>query len=1647
MSSILSASPGRRRRGVRAALSAATAFIVAAGSVLVAAPATAATVYEIRGAWEDGTPSTVGRGDVVNAIWRVNVNDDAAAPANEPVDNVTFTVTAANGIFQEIPDLCLTADVDPASSISEDGRVLTCNLGTVIQGTAVVVQTPTVATGSTGDQITATGEIAGQQQPLTPIDIQNAFAMDMHFGQNTEVTRWNAGGTALTLDLQWSLRLGKGSDPGPNEVTYRLNLSELNGGAITVGAHPRGGQVGCSPFEFYSAQGHPWSELPGYPLDQQAPFVEECVLTEVAPGQFDLTLRGINYDLVQVPTKDSTGRPLPTDWTYIASGSLWFDVATNQQGSVTLQSSAPTYESTTGLTSTDFTTNNTTNKSYTRPGTWSAGWDRSWTRSGGQAWDDSYRISAGTNVRAVSTNAFWTDTAAPDALYGSCITLDTKYATYVNATPWATDHLTGTGAHRFEPTATEYYVGGDPLLDPNSPQYDPNQFNCGADAGGWTTTQPENPADVKAVRITFPFSAFEEEDATYLQLYVQQTIKPDLEIGQDVWMFGGVMQNGAWTNPTAAYRPIIETADARYPHTNGRRDILRIIYATPSIQKSVDRSVVKAGEPANFTLTYAANGAGAIPPTVDDYEIVDTLPVGMTYVEGSADPAPSITVEDGRQVLRWSLDGVPTNAPQALTYQAVAGNSVTPGQVLTNTVTSSLAGETSLPSNAQVTLSTSGNTILGKTTDQWFIANPDGDGSGESGSWTVTLRSQDPLPQAFTDTIDILPYNGDGRGTDFAGSYDVTSVDAPAGSTVYYTTEDPANLSDDPSHASNGAAGDPTGNQVGWSTTPVPNPTAIRVIDGELAPGATRSFVVTIQPDGAEPGDVYVNRAQSIAEHTELVMRTSEPLTMGTYYSVSLKKYVQGREGDWVDANDAAEYPSFRDGEDVTYRVVVTNTGQGTLRDLVITDDQQPELGSFEIDELLPGTDNAHVEEYTITLGEGGADTLINNACVNAPRPADTEEDVQESCDPAGIILDGDPEHEKTLVSATPVGNGQWELVYDIDVTNTTVHATSYDLDDTLRFTDEATIVSAEVTDSPDGVTLATPAWNGQEDIRIATSVPLLGTDDAGYAAHRYEVTVVAEVPLFLPGAGTADDPTQCGAEGDDSARAFSNTSALTDRAGEVEEDRACAPIPSIDIAKSVSEGPTPNGDGTWTVVYDIVATNAGDADGVYDVTDMMTADGDLVVESGRVITTPEGVTASPDWTGLGAAQTDPENLIAADVTLPAGGAHTYQVEVVLSVDAADGAPVVTSCDAAGGGSGGLSNTAQVEHNDLTDDAAACITVAFITVDKTVASGPVPNGDGTWTVVYEIVAENVGAAAGDYDVYDQLRFGEGIEIESTDITAPAGVTLASGWTGLGDAADAAENLIAGGVTLEASASDTYAVEVVVSMDEDTIDPSVLQCPPPGLGLSGGLANGTLLDHNGIEVVDATCPTLPLIDVDKSISDGPTGNGDGTWTITYDLVATNSGAAEGLYDIADELQFGEGIVIESAEVSTTPEGVTANADWNGRGENNIATDVALEAAGTHTYKVQAVVSLDLDSVTPDSLGCTPGGAGGLANTVELTHNGETRSDDDCAPLPLIDVTKSLSGAVVPVEGEEGVYDASYEITVTNRGAAVGDGDLV
>ncbi|WP_307042623.1 DUF7927 domain-containing protein [Agromyces ramosus] len=1305
-------------------LSAAVAIATIGAGAFIASPAVAAPVYEITADWVPGTPTTVATGDVVTGEWRVNVNDDAAAPSNSPVDNITITATLQNGLFSRLPDACLTTGVDPVSALSADRATLTCNLGTHDQGTAVVLQTPIEANGPTGSQLSSTGSIAGQSAALSPIAIVNGFGMDIRWG--TGAAYISSGANYFETSYEWTLSKQAGSDPGPQTITYDLTIASPQGGTIQIAPQ------GCTPFDMgIAANGHPWSGG-DHPSTHMTSFVDTCTFTQTGPNTFQLTLSGIDYDPANIPTRDSAGSLLPTDQVALASGSIYVRVFNVPGGSATVTSSAPTYTSTSGQTAQDDPSNNSETKTWQPLGIYSSGWGRGYTGSGGTTWDDTYRVAAGTVVGQYLDTGWqrWSH-RADNLLVGMCAPFDTRYVTLEN-------FVWGAPAGGVDGAPFEYYTGTSANLDPASPGYNPSAFDC-APATGWSTTPPANLADVKAVRVVMTQGQAEAHvnDSSITPVAFLR-IRPSTPAGTEVWSFFSGIHDApvpnTWTGPDYA-GCITNTPGWRYPCTTGFRDVLRISDASPAIVKSADRTAVTPGVPATFTLTYAANGAGQIPPTVDGYQVSDTLPLGLTYVPGSATPAPVVSADgQGRQVLNWTFNGVATNTQHAQTYQAVADQSVTPGTVLTNTAVASYAGQTRSAA-AQVTVSTSGYTSIGKTADSPFIPNLAGDGVGE-GSWTVTLRSFDPLPQDYTDTIDILPYVGDGRGTDFVGDYELTGVDAVGGATVYYTTANPATLSDDPGDASNGAAGDPSGNTVGWSTTFTPDATAVRVVGPALAAGATQPFTVNIATDGVDGGDVLVNRAQARTEHTELVMRTSASITVANHYSAALKKYVQDAEGVWRDANTVEDYPVYRVGDEIPYRIVIENTGQGTLTGLEITDDLFPE-GSFTVAELTPGAQQVH--EFTITATGGG--NVVNTACGAAAIPDDSGVAPTINCDPAGLEL----VNYTTGKTADPASGS-------------TVHPGDV-ITYTIAVTQEGTAAAvAQFTDALAGVTDDT-VYNGDLAATIGTATLVDGVISWSGTVPVDGVALVTYSVTVKPSAAIGDEGDWFVENGVQSPGC---------------PDAGCPPVEhtvgAFDVVKSSDPVDGANVDEGDEIEYTVTVTHRGEAayegaalvDDLSDLLDDSTWNGELTATGGTVGFDP--VNQVLQWSG---------DLAVGDVVT-----ITYTVTVT------------------GAGDTRLYNVVTSEGCATQEDCETEHYTASYTTVKTAdpASGSDVQAGDVITYTVTVTQSGLGQVVGQFfnddlaDALDDATFNDDIVASQGTFTYEDGVIAWTGELGPGDVA-------------------------------------------------------------------------------------------------------------------------------------------------------------------------------------------------------------------------------------------------------------------
>ena len=515
----------------------------------------------------------------------------------------------------------------------------------------------------------------------------------------------------------------------------------------------------------------------------------------------------------------------------------------------------------------------------------------------------------------------------------------------------------------------------------------------------------------------------------------------------------------------------------------------------------------------------------------------------------------------------------------------------------------------------------------------------------------------------------------------------------------------------------------------------------------------------------------------------------------------------------------------------------------------------------------VPDPDTSGCE---VPAGEGGARGLLNGAVVSFNGyPGESV-----ACAPVGDVT-----HVKELVSAEPIGDGRWQVVYRITVRSVGAAPTSYTLRDELHFGDGITIVAdpAPVVVGPADVQV-NPNWTGAgTNTVVAEDVAIEGSGDAGYQPDVYQVTVVANVSLSFTTPEGGVDPSVCGADAvnysDVVDRAFLNVSTLVDQAGDREDDDACAPVPHFALDKTVSDqSPQQQADGSWLVRYGIDVTNTSTVTGVYDLDDTLRFADDVQIIEASVTATTDGLTTEPSWTGQGNTV-----RVASGVSLPARVTHSYQVEVTVTV--ADPLNLVDVQDAfqcqdpGTVTQSGLTNEAVFTHNDLTLEDVVCPQPpgnSMLAMNKTIAAGPEVNADGSYSISYQIEVVNTGEFHTEYDLVDDLQFGDGFVVTSAEVTdAPEVATVLDTWTGLGEPGSASL-LVARDVPILVGHSHTYTVTVTGTVPPAVFrNPMSIGCPPDrAYGQTGGFHNVAIVTSGMQELTDDVCepptpPTPPL----------------------------------------------------------------------------------------------------------------------------------------------------------------------------------------
>ncbi|WP_276787072.1 isopeptide-forming domain-containing fimbrial protein [Trueperella bernardiae] len=538
----------------------------------------------------------------------------------------------------------------------------------------------------------------------------------------------------------------------------------------------------------------------------------------------------------------------------------------NDNTNVTLKASTPTYVAADGSESVEDASNNQNRAPIVR-GNWTGAWvvaSQYPKAYPGIGWSDTSRAAKGATVMSVSGIVPQRTEAAADAWV--CNTLDTERVDFVDA------HVVAD----VDAKPNVYY--GDPVEELKILYYtgevkDPNLFECGTvetrrDEGtdekdGWTYTRPADLSTVKAVkvRVSRENGYLSSLPQSFFYLVVEQRIHDDVQIGDE----------------------------------------------------------------ADYTIRFGLESEIANMPN-DTVVIEDTLAPGMTYVEGSAATEPTVSKDaEGRQVLTWTVEDVVPNIdvlknnPYTINYKATMPKDAKAGAVFTNTVVASSQGN-SRRAEVKVTVPRAGYTSIKKHVEKPVVDTLTN--GVAANTWTIDLTSKDPEKSTVTDVIDVLPYDGDDKGSKFSGTLVVKGVEAGEGATVYSTTAEAFTIDEDPNAKVNGKTGEPSDM---WTKGVQENATAIRVVTKADFPyGDTQTITVKTELKDAKSGDVVVNKAVGRADHTKMRMRTSAQFVVLTPVELTVKKV-------WKDAEDevedfTSEVAVDKVGEN--YSVIVTNTAE-----------------------------------------------------------------------------------------------------------------------------------------------------------------------------------------------------------------------------------------------------------------------------------------------------------------------------------------------------------------------------------------------------------------------------------------------------------------------------------------------------------------------------------------------------------------------------------------------------------------------------------------------------------------------------------------------------------------------------------------------
>ena len=380
----------------------------------------------------------------------------------------------------------------------------------------------------------------------------------------------------------------------------------------------------------------------------------------------------------------------------------------------------------------------------------------------------------------------------------------------------------------------------------------------------------------------------------------------------------------------------------------------------------------------NYRIAPQLNGNADIDGVT--VKLTTTLPKGLEYVAGSADyREPNIiNNSDGTTTLIWEIyncsvgesirtvdfkvhiDEETANGTQYTTQTVIladndkVGNSDPKNRTVTNTIT-----VTNLASHR-----------LYKETDEPIVEK------NQMIKYHISYKNNTDENVVDFQLLDILPYNGDVRGTKYNGTYilDHLEITGQTGLKTY--------ISSDESVRNITAKDENIGISNNWKEVNInnikENATAFAV-KGEISAGQGIDITVYLTPTGNQPKDIYVNSA------TAQTNKDSEEMTSTDITVQVVSRKIQGKV--WEDSNRNGVIDSSEKYLEGT-TVKLLNSTNNTEVTRTTTNAQ----GEYEFRDLAKGTYKVEVEIdslHELTDKEVGTNREINSKFNQASKQTD----------------------------------------------------------------------------------------------------------------------------------------------------------------------------------------------------------------------------------------------------------------------------------------------------------------------------------------------------------------------------------------------------------------------------------------------------------------------------------------------------------------------------------------------------------------------------------------------------------------------------------------------------------------------------------